>query len=298
MIPRRSALFMPGHNERAIAKAKTLDCDAVILDLEDAVAPDTKLRARSTAQAAIIDGGFDPREIAIRLNGFGTEWMADDLFAFHQVALDALVVPKAESAEDVFTLGEQMDALGYRPDVELWLMAETPKGVLNARALCFSHSRVGALLIGTSDLAKCLRVPPSIGREGLIHALSHCVLAAREANIDILDGVCLDLDHPELYQLQCEQGRSLGFDGKTLIHPSQIHTANAVFAPSSDAIERARSIMDAWRRAMAAGEGLCVLDGQLIENLHVEEAERTLALHQAIQARIKDHSSVFTCSAN
>ena len=213
MTPRRSALFMPGHNERAIAKAKTLDCDVVILDLEDAVAPDTKLRARSTAQAALIDGGFDPREIAIRLNGFGTEWMADDLFAFHQVALDALVVPKAESAEDVFTLGEQMDALGYRPDVELWLMAETPKGVLNARALCSAHPRVGALLIGTSDLAKCLRVPPSIGREGLIHALSHCVLAAREANIDVLDGVCLDLDHPELYQLQCEHGRSLGFDG-------------------------------------------------------------------------------------
>ena len=289
MTPRRSALFMPGHNERAIAKAKTLDCDVVILDLEDAVAPDTKLRARSTAQAALADGGFDPREIAIRVNGFGTEWMAEDLTAFHQVALDALVVPKAESAEDVFALGEQMDALGYRPDVELWLMAETPTGVLNARALCSAHPRVGALLIGTSDLAKCLRVPPSIGREGLIHALSHCVLAAREANIDVLDGVCLDLDHPELYQLQCEHGRSLGFDGKTLIHPSQIHIANEVFAPSSEAIERARSIMDAWRKALASGEGLCVLDGQLIENLHVEEAERTLALHQAIQVRTTDH---------
>jgi citrate lyase subunit beta/citryl-CoA lyase len=288
MTPRRSALFTPGHNERAIAKARTLDCDVVILDLEDAVAPNTKLRARSTAGAALTDGGFDPREIAIRINGFGTEWMADDLSAFNQFALDALVVPKAESAADVFALGEQMGALGYRPDVELWLMAETPTGVLNARSLCSAHPRVGALLIGTSDLAKCLRVPPTIRREGLIQTLSQCVLAAREANIDVLDGVCLDLDHPELYQLQCEQGRSLGFDGKTLIHPSQIDTANEIFAPSSDAIERAKSILEAWRRTLAAGEGLCVVDGQLIENLHVDEAERVLSMHEATQKRAAD----------
>lgn len=289
MTPRRSALFTPAHNERAVAKAKTLDCDVIILDLEDAVAADTKLRARSTAQDALADGGFDPREITVRLNGFGTEWMTDDLNAFNQVTIDALVVPKAESAQDVFTLGEEMDALGYRPNVELWLMIETPTGVLNARALCTAHSRVGVLLIGTSDLAKCLRVPPTIGREGLVQALLHCVLAAREANIDVLDGVCLDLDHPELFQLQCEQGRSLGFDGKTLIHPSQIHKANEIFAPSCDVIEHARLIMDASHSALAAGEALCVLNGQLVENLHVEEAERILALHKAIQMRTTDH---------
>ena len=286
MTPRRSALFMPAHNERAITKARTLDCDVVILDLEDAVAPDTKQRARNTAKAAVLDGGFDPREIAVRVNGIGTEWHADDITTFADSPLDALVVPKAESPADIKRLGERMDALGYSPDVELWLMAETPTGVFNARELCQAHERVGALLMGTSDLSQCLRVPATIEREGLVYALSHCVLAAREANIDVLDGVCLDLANPEIYQVQCEQGRELGFDGKTLIHPSQITIANAVFAPSDHDIERANNIITAWNEALARGDGLCVLDGKLVENLHANEASRTIALHEAIQARL------------
>ena len=286
MTPRRSALFMPAHNERAIAKARTLDCDVVILDLEDAVAPDTKQRARNTAKAAVLDGGFDPREIAVRVNGIGTEWHTDDMTTFADSPLDALVVPKAESPADITRLGERMDALGYSPDVELWLMAETPTGVFNARELCQAHERVGALLMGTSDLSQCLRVPATIEREGLVYALSHCVLAAREANIDVLDGVCLDLANPEIYQVQCEQGRELGFDGKTLIHPSQITIANAVFAPSDHDIERANNIITAWNEALARGDGLCVLDGKLVENLHANEASRTIALHEAIQARL------------
>ena len=286
MTPRRSALFMPAHNERAIAKARTLDCDVVILDLEDAVAPDTKQRARNTAKAAVLDGGFDPREIAVRVNGIGTEWHADDITTFADSPLDALVVPKAESPADITRLGERMDALGYSPDVELWLMAETPTGVFNARELCQAHERVGALLMGTSDLSQCLRIPATIEREGLVYALSHCVLAAREANIDVLDGVCLDLANPEIYQVQCEQGRELGFDGKTLIHPSQITIANAVFAPSDHDIERANNIITAWNEALARGDGLCVLDGKLVENLHANEASRTIALHEAIQARL------------
>jgi len=286
MTPRRSALFMPAHNERAIAKARTLDCDVVILDLEDAVAPDTKQRARNTAKAAVLDGGFDPREIAVRVNGIGTEWHTDDMTTFADSPLDALVVPKAESPADITRLGERMDALGYSPDVELWLMAETPTGVFNARELCQAHERVGALLMGTSDLSQCLRVPATIEREGLVYALSHCILAAREANIDVLDGVCLDLANPEIYQVQCEQGRELGFDGKTLIHPSQITIANAIFAPSDHDIERANNIITAWNEALARGDGLCVLDGKLVENLHADEASRTIALHEAIQARL------------
>jgi len=288
MTPRRSALFMPAHNERAIAKARTLDCDVVILDLEDAVAPDTKQRARNTATAAVLDGGFDPREIAVRVNGIGTEWHTDEMTTFADSPLDALVVPKAESPADITRLGERMDALGYSPDVELWLMAETPTGVFNARELCQAHERVGALLMGTSDLSQCLRVPATIEREGLVYALSHCILAAREANIDVLDGVCLDLANPEIYQVQCEQGRELGFDGKSLIHPSQITIANAVFAPSDHEIERANNIITAWNEARARGDGLCVLDGKLVENLHVEEATRLLALYQRIAARTDD----------
>ena len=285
MTPRRSALFMPAHNERAVAKARTLDCDVVILDLEDAVAPDTKHSARDTAKASVLDGGFDPREIAVRVNGIGTEWHTDDINTFVNAPLDAIVIPKAELPADITQLGEQMDALGYGPDVELWLMAETPTGVFNARELCQAHPRVGALLLGTSDLAKCLRIPAQIERDGLLHALSHCVLAARETNIDVLDGVCLDLANPEIFQVQCEQGRQLGFDGKTLIHPSQIATANEVFAPSDDEIERAQHIMTAWNEALARGDGLCVLNGKLVENLHAEEALRTIALHEAIKDR-------------
>jgi len=289
MIPRRSALFMPAHNERAIAKSRTLDCDVVILDLEDAVAPDSKVSARTTAQTALDEGGFNPREIAVRVNGIGSEWHMDDVSAFANLPLDALVLPKAEDPEEIHRLGEQMDALGYHPDVALWLMAETPTGVLNARALCRAHTRVEVLIMGTSDLAKCLRIPATIEREGLIHALSQCVLAAREAHIDVLDGVCLDLENTELYRVQCEQGRTLGFDGKTLIHPSQIDLANRIFAPSEDEISHAQTVTNAWTDAIAQGEGLCVLHGKLVENLHAEEATRILALSEAIQARTRSN---------
>ena len=285
MTPRRSALFMPAHNDRAIAKARTLDCDAVILDLEDAVAPNTKQSARDTARAAVLDGGFDPCEIAVRVNGIGTEWYTDDINTFADVPLDALVVPKAQLPADITQLGEFMDGLGYSPDVELWLMAETPTGVFNARQLCQAHPRVGALLIGTSDLLNCLRIPTSIEREGLSYVFSHCVLAAREADINVLDGVCLDLANPEIFRAQCEEGRRLGFDGKALIHPSQIATANEVFAPSDNDIEQANNVMTAWNEALTRGDGLCVLDGKLVENLHANEAGRILALHEAIRAR-------------
>ena len=282
MRPRRSALFMPGNNIRAISKSKTLPCDVVILDLEDAVGSDKKHQSRETVRDSLLDGGFGSREIAVRVNALGTVFHADDLSAFRDVPLNAIVLPKAEHKHELKQLGEQMDLLGFNPEIELWLMAETPTGVLNIRELCNAHPRVNAVLLGTSDLGKCLQLPQDHQRTGLLHALSHCLLAAREAEINILDGVFLDLQSPELFEAQCKQGKILGFDGKILIHPSQIEKANDIFAPSNAEIIKARAIVKAWKVAIADGDGLCVLEGRLVENLHVEEAKRVLDLAHLI----------------
>lgn len=285
MQPRRSLLFMPGHNVRAIQKAQTLPTDAVIIDLEDAVAPETKPEARTTAYAEIAAGDFGAREVSVRINSPDTAWHTEDLAAFVDAPVAAIVVPKVETHSQVRDIGVAMDRLGYPTSVGLWLMAETPAGILNARGYCRAHPRVQALLVGTSDLAKCLRIPPAESRIGLLHALSQAVLVAREAGIDVIDGVSLQLDNPEAFAAECQQGRDLGFDGKTLIHPNQIDIANHVFAPSEASVAHATKIVSAWTEARARGEGICVLDGRLVENLHVDEAQRTLALAQAIAER-------------
>lgn len=285
MQPRRSLLFMPGHNVRAIQKAQTLPTDVVIIDLEDAVAPETKPEARTTAQAEITSGDFGAREVAVRINSPDTDWHTDDLAAFSATSIAAIVVPKVETHSQVRDIGVAMDRLGYPASVGLWLMAETPAGILNARGYCRAHPRVQALLVGTSDLAKCLRTPATESRIGLLHALSQAVLVAREAGIDVIDGVSLKLDDPEGFEAECIQGHDLGFDGKTLIHPSQIATANQVFAPSDASVAHASAIVAAWTAARARGEGVCVLDGRLVENLHVDEANRTLAMAKAIAER-------------
>lgn len=285
MQPRRSLLFMPGHNVRAIQKAQTLPTDVVIIDLEDAVAPETKPEARTTAQAEITSGDFGAREVAVRINSPDTDWHTDDLAAFSATSIAAIVVPKVETHSQVRDIGVAMDRLGYPASVGLWLMAETPAGILNARGYCRAHPRVQALLVGTSDLAKCLRTPATESRIGLLHALSQAVLVAREAGIDVIDGVSLKLDDPEGFEAECIQGHELGFDGKTLIHPSQIATANQVFAPSDASVAHASAIVAAWTAARARGEGVCVLDGRLVENLHVDEANRTLAMAKAIAER-------------
>jgi citrate lyase subunit beta / citryl-CoA lyase len=285
MQPRRSLLFMPGHNVRAIQKAQTLPTDVVIIDLEDAVAPETKPEARTTAQAEITTGDFGAREVAVRINSPDTDWHTDDLAAFSATSIAAIVVPKVETHSQVRDIGVAMDRLGYPASVGLWLMAETPAGILNARGYCRAHPRVQALLVGTSDLAKCLRTPATESRIGLLHALSQAVLVAREAGIDVFDGVSLKLNDPEGFEAECIQGRDLGFDGKTLIHPSQIATANQVFAPSEASVTHASEIVAAWTGARARGEGVCVLDGRLVENLHVDEANRTLAMAKAIAER-------------
>ncbi len=285
MALRRSCLFMPAHNERAIAKAQQMAVDAVILDLEDAVAPHTKAHARETARAALITATWGYRACLIRVNGTETAWHVDDLTAFADAPIDGIVLPKAETHAQIAAVGEAMDRLNYPASVALWVMAETPEGVLNAHTFKGAHPRVSALVMGTSDLAKCLRTPPHPDRLGLTWALSQCVMAARAQQLTVLDGVCLNLNDAQRLDRECAQGRALGFDGKTLIHPSQIDAAHRHFSPSPEAIDRATRIVDTWAAAQQAGEGLCVLDGRLVESLHVEDAERILADAQAIAER-------------
>ena len=288
---RRSVLFVPANNARALEKARQLNADALILDLEDAVAPDAKPSARKDAVSALAAGGFGEHEVAVRLNAIDTPWHQDDLEAFAGSACHALVIPKAESATQINALAAEMDRLGYPETTALWLMAETPRGVLDSRALCQAHPRVSVLILGTSDLSRSLRLPAN-ERSGLTQARALCVLAAREAGIEVLDGVCLDLKDAQGFRAQCIDGRNLGFDGKTLIHPTQIEPANEIFSPSHSEISRAERIVDAWRRATADGQGLCVLDGQLIEQLHVHDAERILMLAQTIGRTSLDRDDV------
>jgi len=285
MRPRRSLLFLPANHARAVAKVKTLPVDGCILDLEDAVAPEQKDEARQAAVAALAEGGFGDREVAVRINGLHTDLAEADIAALAQAPLHALVIPKAESAADLQALATHLDAMGVANHVGLWIMAETPTGVLNARELCQANWRIQALIMGTSDLAQSLRLPPDPTRAGLQTALSTCVLAAREAGIDVIDGVSLALGADSGFEALCHQGRALGFDGKTLIHPSQIDIANRVFAPSDADVDYARRVLSAWEAARAQGQGMCVVDGRLIESLHITEAERTVMLAEACSGR-------------
>lgn len=282
--PRRSVLYMPGANARALEKARTLGCDTVIFDLEDAVAVDAKQNARQQVADAVGAGGYGYRELVARVNGLDTDWGAADVSAFAGLGIDALLFPKVESAAQVKNIVEAVDAAGGT-ELPLWLMIETPTGVLDVRAVAAASDRVRCLVMGTSDLVKELRARHTESRSNLAYALQHCVLVARSAGIDILDGVHLDFRNLESFQAACEQGRDVGFDGKTLIHPSQIDIANQVFGYGSDAVDHARAVIEAWREVQAQGRGVAVLDGQLIENLHVAEAERVLAFADSLSAR-------------
>ena len=285
MTPHRSLLFLPADNPRALTKAKTLPADACILDLEDAVAPEHKDAARTAAVAAIQAGGFGDKQVAVRINGLHTAIAQADIEALLTTPPHAIVVPKAEQADDLTALGDLLDAASVPNHVGLWIMAETPTGVLNARALCAAHWRIQALLLGTSDLSQALRLPPDPQRLGLQTALGLCVLAAREANIDVIDGVSLTIGADAKFEAVCRQGRQLGFDGKTLIHPSQIEIANRIFRPTEAEVDAARRVLAAWERAREHGQGICVLDGRLIESLHITDAERTVTLAEACAGR-------------
>ncbi|WP_433859570.1 HpcH/HpaI aldolase/citrate lyase family protein [Streptomyces kronopolitis] len=283
--PRRSVLYMPGANERALEKAKSLPADALILDLEDAVAPDAKAEARKRVAAAAASGEYGFREVTIRVNAPGTAWHDDDLRAAAEAGPDAVVVPKVESADTVRAVERALEAAGAPDHTAIWAMVETPRAMLDARAVAAAGERLTVLVMGTNDLAKELHAEHVPGRAPLLTGLSLALLAARESGKVILDGVYNDVKDAEGFEAECVQGRQFGFDGKTLIHPSQVAPCNRVFAPSPEQIARSRRIIDAFEEATREGRGVVTVDGRLIENLHVEDARRILALADAVAGR-------------
>ena len=279
--PRRSVLYMPSSNERALEKARTIPCDGLILDLEDAVAPDAKPAARDAACAAVRSGAYGRRELTIRVNGADTEWHADDLAAACAAGPDAIVVPKVGSADAVLELVEALAAHRAPAHTKLWAMVETPYAMLHAEEIAAASDRLTVLVMGTNDLAKELYAEHVPGRAPLLTGLSMALLAARATGKAILDGVYNDVKDPDGFAAECRQGREMGFDGKTLIHPGQVEGANEAFAPSAQAVETARGILAAWA---ARDSGVVTHDGRMIESLHVESAQRTLSIHEAIGA--------------
>ena len=282
--PRRSVLYMPGSNPRALEKGRSLPADALILDLEDAVAPDAKAQARDNIVAALKDGGYGGREIIVRINGLDTPWGTDDLSAMARSGADALLLPKVDGPGHVREMEQRMAEAGAPDSMTIQVMMETPLGILNAAAVAAASERLSCLVLGTSDLVKDLRAAHTPDRLPVLTALSLCVLAARAHGKAVVDGVHLDLSDEEGFAAACRQGRELGFDGKTLIHPKTIAAANAAFAPSDQEIAWSEKIIAAHADASAKGQGVVVVDGKLIENLHVEAAQRLLALKQAIGA--------------
>ena len=279
--PRRSVLYMPASNERALEKAKTIPCDALILDLEDAVAPDAKPAARDAACAAARSGDYGHRELTIRVNGADTEWHRDDLAAACAAGPDAIVVPKVNSADAVLALVDAMASYDAPERMQLWAMVETPVAMLHAEEIAAASDRLTVLVMGTNDLAKELYAEHVPGRQPLLTGLGLALLAARATGKAILDGVYNDVQDADGFLAECRQGREMGFDGKTLIHPGQVEGANAAFAPSADAVTEARGILQAWEDG--AGSGVVTYRGRMIENLHVDTARRTLAVSEAIR---------------
>jgi len=279
--PRRSVLYMPASNARALEKAKTLPCDGLILDLEDAVAPDDKPAARDAACAAAASGEYGAREVTIRVNGADTAWHADDLAAACAAAPDAIVVPKVDSADAALALVEAMAGHDAPERTKLWAMVETPYAMLHAEDIAAASDRLTVLVMGTNDLAKELYAEHVPGRQPLLAGLGLALLAARATGTAILDGVYNDVQDEEGFLAECRQGRELGFDGKTLIHPGQVVGANAAFAPSEQAVEDARGVLEAWESRTS---GVVTYQGRMIEHLHVESASRTLRIHEAIRA--------------
>ncbi len=280
--PLRSVLYMPSSNAKALEKAKTLPVDGIIFDLEDAVAPDAKPSARDAAAAAAASGDYGKRTLTIRVNGIGTEWHDDDIVAAAQAGPAGVVVPKVNSAEEVRSLVVALEQAGAPDHTRLWAMVETPEAIFNVRELAAASDRLAVLVMGTNDLVKELYAEHVPGRGPLLTSLSLSLLAARAAGIAILDGVYNDVKNTEGFLAECQQGREMGFDGKTLIHPGQVEGANVAFAPSEQAVEDARGTLRAWEDGK--GSGVVTYNGRMIENLHVESAQRTLSIHEAIQA--------------
>ncbi|HET9020677.1 MAG TPA: CoA ester lyase [Ornithinibacter sp.] len=281
--PRRSVLYLPGNNERALEKARTLPVDGLILDLEDAVGPDHKETARENVCAAARSGDYGQREVTIRVNAAGTQWHEDDLAAACAAGPDGIVVPKVDSAEEVRELVAAMERHGAPERTTLWAMVETPKAVLGVSETAGASERLAVLVMGVNDLVKELGARHVPGRAPLLTSLSLALLAARQAGVAILDGVWNDVKDLEGFEAECRQGRDLGFDGKTLIHPAQVEPCNALFAPSPEEVEEARGVVEAWEAG--SGAGVVTYRGRMVEGLHVEIARRVIATDEAIRAR-------------
>ncbi|AZZ42779.1 CoA ester lyase [Acidipropionibacterium jensenii] len=271
---------MPGANARALEKAKTLPCDAIIIDLEDAVAPAAKPEARDRAAQVVSSRPYGSREVVIRINGMDTPWYREDLVAAVAAVPNAIAVPKVGSADQVRTIAAEMSAAGAGPEMSIWAMIETPRAVLDCLAIAEASDRLDVLVMGTNDLTKELRASHVPGRGPVTTALQMCVLAARAAGRVILDGVYNDVRDAAGFRSQAHEAMLMGFDGKTLIHPSQVGPANEVFAPDADEIAEAHGIIEAWEAG--EGSGVVTYNGRMIENLHVETARRVLAMAQAI----------------
>ena len=280
--PRRSVLYLPASNERALEKAKTLPVDALILDLEDAVAPQAKVQARENACAAAQSDAYGQRELTIRVNAVATEWHEEDLRAACVAGPDGIVVPKVGSGEEVRALVAAMEAAGAPERTRLWAMVETPAAMLHCEEIAAASDRLAVLVMGTNDLAKELHAEHVPGRQPLLTGLSLCLLAARATDTVILDGVYNDVRDAEGFEAECRQGRELGFDGKTLVHPGQVGACNAAFSPSESAVADARGVLEAWEAGR--GAGVVTHNGRMVEALHVETAQRVLAVHEAVTA--------------
>lgn len=285
ILPRRSVLYMPGANERALEKAKGLDADALILDLEDAVAPDAKAEARERVCAAASSGEYGSKEVAIRVNGLATQWHAEDIAAAAKAGPAAVVVPKVDSVADVHAIEQGLEAGGAPDSTKIWAMVETPVAMLHAEEIAAASDRLTVLVMGTNDLAKELHAEHVPGRQPLLTGLGLCLLAARATGKVILDGVYNDIKDEAGFEAECLQGRQMGFDGKTLIHPSQLEPANRIWAPTAEAVEDAAALIATFEEAIAAGKGVVTHNGRMIENLHVDNARRILAVADAIAGR-------------
>jgi citrate lyase subunit beta/citryl-CoA lyase len=285
--PRRSVLYMPGSNARALEKAKSITADALILDLEDAVAPEAKERARDQVCAAVTAGGYGHRELIIRINGLGTPWGQADLEAAARAAPDAILLPKPGTGADIIRATEAMVRAGAPDKTKLWAMIETPLAILNLGEIASTsrqpHARLTCFVLGLNDLVKETRADLSDNRRPALYWLSAAVAAARAHGIDVLDGVYNNFKDIEGYKRECVHGRKLGFDGKTLIHPDQVTFANEVFAPPEAEVAFARKIIAAFAQPESKGKGVITVDGRMVELLHAEIAVRTVAIAEAIE---------------
>ena len=284
--PRRSVLYMPGANDRALEKARSLPADALILDLEDSVAPDAKLAARDKVIAAVKSGGYGAREIVIRVNALDTPWGADDLKAAASVKADAILVPKVSRPGDVVSAAKLLKANAALAETRLWAMMETPLAILNARDIASvaadADQRFSCLVLGTNDLLKESRARALGDRFAIVPWLAMSVLAARSYGLDVIDGVYNDFKDEAGFRAECEQGRTLGMDGKTLIHPSQIEPCNQIFSPSDEEVSWSRKVIEAFALPEHRGKGVITVDGRMVERLHLVMAERVVAIWEAI----------------